>query len=96
MNDKFEEVHRLYCKAYEVCRRADKEGKGYIGFRHWKDSFRLIVSWDNCNGMSSARPGLGVAAWAQNVLYRLQECGFIHLPLDDYFKKLHEVGYDRL
>jgi len=91
-----DKVHDLYCKAYETCQRADREGKSYIGFRRWRDGFRLIVSRDNCNGMSSARMGLTVPDWAQNVLYRLQECGFVHdLPLDNYFDELHEVGYDR-
>jgi len=89
-----DQVHELYCLAYRKCQQARDEGKDYIGFRRYKDDFRLIVSRDDCNGMSSARLGLGVADWAQNVLYRLQECGFVHdLPLDEYFDKMHEVGY---
>ena len=97
MNDKLQEAHSLYCKAYKICQRATGEGKDYIGFRRWKDSFRLIVSYDHCNGMSSARMGLSITDWAENVLYRLQECGFVYdLPLDEYFEKLHETGYGRV
>jgi len=41
--------------------------------------------------------GLSITDWAENVLYRLQECGFVYdLPLDEYFEKLHETGYGRV
>ena len=89
-----QQIHELYCKAFAICQRAIKQGDDCIGFRKHKDSFRLIVSRQNCTGKSSARMGLGVADWTSNVLYRLQDEGFIDLPLDDYFDVLHRTGYN--
>jgi hypothetical protein len=89
-----QQIHELYCKAFTACQRAIKQGDDYIGFRRYKSGFRLIVTWQNCNGKSSARMALGAADWASNVLYRLQDEGFIDLPLDDYFTELHRTGYD--
>lgn len=90
---KLQEVHDLYCLAYEKCRAARRKFREFIGFQKWGDGFRLIASRDDYGGRSSARMGMLVPDWASNVLYRLQEEGFIDLPLDEYFEQLHEVGY---
>lgn len=94
-NKKLQEVHDLYCLAYDKCRAARRKFREFIGFQKRGDGFRLIVSRDNYGGRSSARMGMLVTDWASNVLYRLQEEGFIDvdLPLDEYFEQLGEVGY---
>lgn len=92
-NKRLQEVHDLYCLAYEKCRQARRKFREYIGFQKQGDGFRLIISRDNYGGKSSARMGLTVIDWASNVLYRLQEEGFIDLPLDEYFEQSDEIGY---
>lgn len=88
---KLREVHDLYCLAYEKCALARHKFREFVGFQRRSDGFRLIVSRDDYGGKSSARMGLTVIDWASNVLYRLQEEGFIDLPLDEYFEQLSEV-----
>lgn len=92
---RLEKVHQLYCQAYEVCRRADLNSREYIGFQRQRaGGFRLVVSKSRHGGRSSARLGLLVPDWAENVLYRLQEESFIPAdwPLDDYFDALQGRG----
>ena len=90
-----EQIHNMYCLAYEKCQKARRAGAEYIGFRRHGDGYQLIISHTN-NGRSSARMGLSVADWACNVLYRLQDCGFIDSDwsLDEYFETLNKTGYD--
>ena len=83
---KLQEVHDLYCLAYDKCRAARRKGVEFVGFQRWKGGFRLIASRDDYGGKSSARMGMFVIDWAENVLYRLQEERFIDLPLDEYFE----------
>ena len=93
-------VHKLYCQAYEVCRRADRQGKRYIALQATKKGgFRLAAVSMSHSGKSSFRfINMQLPDWASNVVYRLvEECLVSDLSSDDidaYFSKLHAVGYD--
>lgn len=82
-----EKIHQMYERVHAACVRAIIRGKEYIGFQ-WKRSggMRLVATGSNCGGKSSNRLDLSTHDWAVNVLYRLQEEGFISWdwPLDEW------------
>jgi hypothetical protein len=89
------DIHKAYLAAYSVCQRARDRNCQHIALQRKRGGgFRLAAVGASYTGITSARLGLGVTAWAENVLCRLADerlVDFDYDAIDAYLEELNQV-----